>query len=132
MVNVKSIILYFLNNWRVILNLWAMFIVSLSFIVLLKHKIGINLKKSATIFVICGVYALLSIFGYYVIGNIGLKTLSHVFISTIFFGLGVILYIKYQSEKLNKTTKYAAIILLLISLIDIAELFIKVLIILAL
>ncbi|WP_232156304.1 hypothetical protein [Methanocaldococcus infernus] len=122
----KSFIFYFFNNWRLLLNLWVIFIASFLVTMLLKPKININFKKSVTVSIICVIYALLSIFAYYVIGNVGLKILSNVFISTIFFGIGIILYIK--SEKLNKITKYAAIVLLLLSIMDLMKLFIKILI----
>ncbi len=124
--NMKSFIFYFFNNWRLLLNLWVIFIASFLVTMLLKPKININFKKSVTVSIICVIYALLSIFAYYVIGNVGLKILSNVFISTIFFGIGIILYIK--SEKLNKITKYAAIVLLLLSIMDLMKLFIKILI----
>ncbi|WP_456374640.1 hypothetical protein [Methanocaldococcus sp.] len=127
---VKSFIFYFFHNWRTILNLWVVFIVVLLAIVALKPKISINIKKSMAILVICIIYTLLDIFAYYyVIGNISLNILSNIFISVVLFGLGIILYVKYQSEKLtNKTVKYAAIVLLVLSLIDIIELYIKILI----
>ncbi|GEM_PF-5477047 len=65
-INMESFI--FLNR-RAILNLWTMFIAGLA-IVLLKPKIVINFKKSATIFVSCTIYILLIIFACYVIDNI--------------------------------------------------------------
>ncbi|XRO75708.1 hypothetical protein ACO3TA_02275 [Methanocaldococcus sp. 28A] len=125
----KSFIFYFFYNWRTILNLWIVFIVVLLAIVTLKPKISINIKKSGAILVICIIYTLLNIFAYYVIGNISLNILSNVFISVVLFGIGIILYVKYQSEKLtNNTVKYAAIVLLFLSLIDVIELYIKILI----
>ncbi len=116
----RSIIYYLLDNWREILYLWTILIIILVSITILKHNnIDFKFKRYLILF-ICGGYMLLSVIclTHYKKTPTDLKDILQVFTSTIFLGLGIILH---QKQK----TKHIAIIIIVISVIDLLSLFIK-------